>query len=73
MARRRGLLFGLRYCGNTHTMEVHDLDNEQTQCQIDEIIEADLAMPFNKLCDANGYADCPHCLDVLARLDKSHI
>ena len=69
MARRRGLLFGLRYCGNTHTMEVHDLDNEQAQCQIDKIIEAELAMPFNKLCDADGYDNCPHCISVLARLD----
>ncbi len=28
---------GKRYIGNANTMEVHDLDNEKTECQIDEI------------------------------------
>jgi hypothetical protein len=44
MARRPGSpLYGNEYCGNTNTMEVHDLDNEDTRpsgCQIDEIIAA---------------------------------
>ena len=42
MARRSGEpTDGRRYVGNVNTMEVHDLDNEQTganECQIDEII-----------------------------------
>jgi hypothetical protein len=44
MTRREGEpTFGRRYLGNTHKMEVHDLDSEKTgphQCQIDEIIAA---------------------------------
>jgi hypothetical protein len=30
-------------------MEVHDLDNEKTQCQIDEIIRAGHAVAFHSL------------------------
>lgn len=26
-----------RYLGNVNTLEVHDTDNEQTNCQLDEI------------------------------------
>lgn len=29
-----------RFLANTNTKEVHDLDNEQTNCQINEIIAA---------------------------------
>jgi len=38
-----------RYLGNSRTdhMEVHDLHNEQPQCQIDEIIEAGNAVVFS--------------------------
>ena len=31
---------GKQFLGNINTMEVYDLDNEQTLCQIDEIITA---------------------------------
>jgi len=43
MARRyRGNMNGERYLANTSPskLEVHDLDNEKTNCQIDEIIRA---------------------------------
>ena len=41
MARRwTGNMNGEQYLGNTNKMEVHDLDNEKTNCQIDEIIAA---------------------------------
>ncbi len=73
MARRRDLLFGLRYCGNTNTMEVHDLDNEQTQCQIDKIIEGDHATPFNELSDADEYDNCLHCITVPAQIDENQV
>ena len=47
MARRHGPpLYGKKYCGNTNKKEVHDLDNETTQCQIDEIIAAGHARTF---------------------------
>ena len=65
MARRRKKgLDGERYCGNTNTLEVHDLDNENTNCQIDEILEAGHAKPFNSLTAAHnlGYDDCAYCL-----------
>lgn len=36
--RRSGMVYELkRYLGNTNTVEVHDTDNEQTNCQLDEI------------------------------------
>ena len=48
MARRPGSpLFNKRYCGNTNKKEVHDLDNEKTLCQIDEIIAAGHARTFD--------------------------
>jgi hypothetical protein len=39
-----------KFLGNSNTMEVHDLDNEDTRpngCQIDEIIRAGHAVVFN--------------------------
>lgn len=35
-----------RYLGNKNTIEVHDLDRETTQCQIDEIIATGHAVYF---------------------------
>ena len=65
MSRRPGSpLYGAKYCGNNSEMEVHDLDSEQVQCQIDEIIRAGHAVPFNSLDDAHkaGYDNCHYCL-----------
>ena len=65
MARRnRGNMNGERYCGNTAKTEVHDLDNENTNCQIDEIINAGHDKPFNSLTEAHsrGYDNCHWCL-----------
>jgi len=59
-------LYGARYCGNSSEskMEVHDLDNEKTQCQIDEIIQAGHAVPFHTLEAAHDaeYDNCHYCL-----------
>lgn len=57
-------LNGAKYCGNTATKEVHDLDDETTQCQIDEIIKAGHAKPFQTLAAAHaeGYDNCHYCL-----------
>jgi hypothetical protein len=67
MARRQGYpLYGAKYCANTNPSkkEVHDLDNEKTQCQINEIIAAGHAKPYNSLADAHsdGYDNCAYCL-----------
>lgn len=65
MARRyKGNMNGEQYCGNTAKKEVHDLDNEQTNCQIDEIIAAGNDKPFNSLSAAHsaGYDNCHYCL-----------
>ncbi len=58
MAQRRTVW--PQYLGNTNSMEVHDLDNEKSQCQIDEIIEAGHAVPFKTLraALAAGYDRC---------------
>ena len=62
--RHRGNMNGERYLGNTDKMEVHDLDNENTNCQIDEIIAAGHDKPFNSLSEAHraGYDNCKYCL-----------
>jgi hypothetical protein len=67
MARRYGFpLYGARYCGNTNPTqrEVHDLDNEKAQCQIDRIIGAGHAKPYQTLQQAlnEGFDRCAWCL-----------
>jgi len=70
MARRYGApLNGNRFCGNTNTMEVHDLDKEDTSengCQINEIVTAGHAVIFNPdtLAQARseGYDNCAKCI-----------
>lgn len=59
-----GELYDERYLGNTRTKEVHDLDQEVENCQIDKIIEAGHAQPFDTLEDAHarGYDNCAFCL-----------
>lgn len=67
MARRyTGGMSGERYLANKSPSkrEVHDLDNEQARCQIDEIIKAGNAVPYNSLEAAHrdGYDNCHWCL-----------
>ena len=64
MRRNRGNMNGERYCGNKNEMEVHDLDNENTNCQIDKIINAGNDVPFNNLSTAHnaGYDNCHWCI-----------
>lgn len=57
-----------RYLGNSNykKMEVHDLLNEQTNCQIDEIIKARHAVVFEpdtlEQASKAGYDNCAYCL-----------
>ena len=62
---------GERYLANAadDTLELHDLDNEQSACQIDLILRAGAAMPFHTLPAgrAAGYDDCGFCIGGAAR------
>jgi hypothetical protein len=66
MAYKTTTKTGKRYLGNTRKMEVHDLQNEKTQCQINEIINAGHAVGFNPdtLAQARseGYDNCAYCI-----------
>jgi hypothetical protein len=67
MARRHtGNMNGERYLANTSPTkrEVHDLDNEKINCQIDEIIRAGHDKPYTSLQAAHrdGYNNCAYCL-----------
>lgn len=55
---------GEQYLGNTNKKEVHDLDQETGQCQIDEIINAGHDRPFDTLAAAHeaGYDNGAYCL-----------
>jgi hypothetical protein len=55
---------GEQFLGNTSTTEVHDLDKENTNCQINEIIAAGNDVPFRTLqaAKAQGYDNCHYCL-----------
>ncbi len=62
MARRQGRpCHGKRYLRNTDKKEVHDLDKENTNCQIDEIKNYQC---FDTLSDvkADGSDNCHYCL-----------
>ena len=60
MARRCN---GKRYLGNSHKMEVHDLDNEKTTCEIDTI-KKEHVVCFATLQEAKnkGYDNCAKCI-----------
>jgi hypothetical protein len=62
---------GERYLANTSPskLEVHDLDNEQTRCQINEIIAARHDRPYDSLSTARaaGFDNCAHCLGSSTR------
>jgi hypothetical protein len=67
MARRwTGNMNGERFLANTSVTkrEVHDLDNEKSLCQIDEIIKANHDKPYNSKESANrdGFDNCAYCI-----------
>lgn len=67
MARRyRGHMSGERFLANTSPSkrEVHDLDNEKVNCQIDEIIGAGNDKPYSTLEAAHryGFDNCAYCI-----------
>lgn len=56
---------GKRYIGNSNTEEVHDLDNENRNCQIDEIkTEHVVTFSPDTLSQAHkeGYDNCAYCI-----------
>jgi putative aminopeptidase FrvX len=55
---------GKKYLGNTNTKEVHDLDNEQPQCQINEIISHrhDVYFDNHEDAKAQGFDNGHFCL-----------
>lgn len=67
MARRwTGHMNAEQYLANTNPSkkEVHDLDNEKPQCQIDEIIKDGHDKPYNSLEAAHrdGYDNGAYCI-----------
>jgi len=59
---------GVRFLGNSSPShkEVHDLNNEKTNCQIDEILRARNAVGFrpdtNAQARSEGYDNCAYCI-----------
>ena len=49
-----------RYLGNTNTLEVHDTQNEQTNCQLDEI-QAQHQRWYDSLAEAKRDLDYDNC------------
>ena len=57
-----------RYLGNSNTKEVHDLENEQTQCQIGEIKDQHKVwFETLKAAEDAGYDRCHWCLGASRR------
>lgn len=53
-----------RYLGNTNTLEVHDTQNENTNCQLDEILSEHRKW-YDTLTEAKrdlAYDNCDYCL-----------
>lgn len=70
MARKyKGSLNGERYVANTspYKREVHDLDNENRNCLVDEIIRSRQDKPFGSLEDARReeFVECPFCRPLI--------
>lgn len=63
MARRSN---GKRFLGNESAMEIHDLDNERSECEIDAIIAAGADVYFDpdSLAQAHseGYVNGCDCI-----------
>lgn len=59
-------LFGNRYCGNNKKKEVHDLEKEKSECQIDNIIYTGHLRAFNpdtlQQAHSEKYENCPFCI-----------
>jgi hypothetical protein len=67
MARKyKGSMNGQQYVAHMdpYRREVHDLDNENRHCLIDEIIRGGKDKPYSSLQEARGddYNPCPYCL-----------
>ena len=62
----KGNMNGQRYIAHMspYKREVHDLDNESRNCQVDEIIRGGLDRPYEALRDArrDDYNPCTFCL-----------
>lgn len=56
---------GKRFIGNSNTTEVHDVDNEQNNCQINEI-KTEHITTFNpdtkEQAKKEGYDNCAYCI-----------
>ena len=65
MSRRyNGNMNGEQYLGNMNEMEVHDLDNETGNFQIDKIIDAGNDRPYRTVQTAHddGHDNCHYCI-----------
>jgi hypothetical protein len=65
----KGNLNGERYVANMspYKREVHDLDNENRSCLVDEIVRARQDKPFGSLEDARReeFSQCPFCCQLI--------
>ena len=63
---RRPASGGKQYLGNTRTTEVHDQDNENTNCQLDELIRGGNYKTFTpdtlSQAHSEGYDNCHWCI-----------
>lgn len=53
-----------KYLGNTNTLQVHNTSNEQTNCQLDEIM-TDHRKWYDSLAEAKrdrDYNNCDYCI-----------
>ncbi|MGH7602899.1 MAG: hypothetical protein ACRENK_02755 [Gemmatimonadaceae bacterium] len=61
----KGNMNGQKYVANTspYRREVHDLDNENRNCQVDEIIRSGQDMPYTSLDAArrDDFGQCAFC------------
>jgi len=58
-----------RYLGNTNSLEVHDTQNEKTNCQLDEV-KLEHRQWYDTLSSAKAdrsYDNCAHCLSGSTR------
>ena len=56
---------GEKYLGNKEKKEVHNLEAEKPECNIEQIIQAEYDIAFRTIDDAHdqGYSHCPYCME----------
>jgi len=66
MRRKGNRMWNERYLADKYKKIIHDLDNENAECQINKIMKDNTAIPFNDYIKAKicGFQYCSYCFNI---------